>query len=484
MESPKLALEVIQLWADVPQKEELYLTGQSVTIGEDANASFMLPADLVRDSFAFADHEEDAWVLRIPVGAIAEIEIEEVTGTRTIEIGTLPTDMDGVRLIRMVENMRVRIELGAFSFFARVTEPAPKTAASPFVQWKDHRWLAASGVAHLVFLAALFFSPPRAGALVLDLNDRELDRIRITLEGVEQEQREREQLAQDQVGESGAEGAPMAGESGASGAVNETRHTGGGVQARGPSNDRQIPLTAQQVLNMNTLASLSSLTSSMSSISSPFGLATALGSADQDAYGDLMNAIPGFGPGAGGFGMRGIGRGGCTAGDQACLAGAVGVGGIQGIGHGHGCDEEQFARYVNELGRAAAMDRCSGVGTGIGLGDRMTGHHRVPNGIGGVPTTSGGLSREDIRRVVQRHLPEVRHCYEQALMSRPDLEGRVSERFVIQPDGRVQGVQMADSSIHSPDVENCVTQAVGRWSFPQTDSPTIVTYPFSFMPAN
>ncbi len=444
----------------------------------------MLPTELVAESFTLAEADGDVWTLRIPAGATAQIEMNDASGARAIDPMTLPTDAMGTRSVRMIENMRVRIELGAFSFFARVTESTPKAETSPMVKWSDHRWLLVSVLGHVVFLAALFFAPPRAGALVLDMDGRTAERIRVTIDAVEQERLE--QLSHDAPGESGAQGSPMTGESGVAGAETETRHTGGGIQVRGPATRREVPLTVAQVMNLNSLGALASFTASLSSISSPFGAANALGAADVDAYGDINSAIPGFSPGSSGFGMIGIGRGACPPGAN-CTAGAIGVGELGTGGMGRGCDEAQFAQFVRELGRAAAVDRCSGVGgPGVGIGTPGRMHHgsRVPNPIGGVPTTSGGLSREDIRRVVQRHLPEVRHCYEQALMVRPDLEGRVSERFVIQPDGRVQGVVLADSSMHNGEVESCVTQAVARWSFPQTESPTIVTYPFTFVPGN
>ena len=483
MESPKLALEVVQLWADAPQKAELYLAGQSVTIGDQTRASFMLPTDVMPEIHELATLEGDAWMVRVPAGATLTAEAIDAAGSRHIDVSTLPMLANGQRMLRLAEGMQAKIVLGAFSFFLRATEPAEKAATSPIVSWSEHRWLAVSLAAHCVFLGALFFAPPRAGALVLDADPRNLERVRVTIEAVEQERLEEENLVQDMTGQGGSEGAPMAGEEGAAGAENTPTNTGGGVQVRGESRDRTIPLTAADVRSINMLNTLSQFTASLSPISSPFGAEGVTGFADIDAYGDLSSAIPGFSSGSNGFGMRGVGRGGCPDGATNCLAGAVGVGDHLNTGIGRGCDPEQFERLVNQLGRAAAVDRCSGVGAPIGVGDRMGRNAHVPPPIGGVPTTTGGLSREQIRRTVQLHIPEVRHCYEQALITRPDLEGRVSEHFTIMPDGRVQGASPASSSLNNPTVEACVTAAVSRWSFPQSPSPTIVSYPFTFTAA-
>ena len=96
----------------------------------------------------------------------------------------------------------------------------------------------------------------------------------------------------------------------------------------------------------------------------------------------------------------------------------------------------------------------------------------------GVTTTDGGLSREQVRRTIRQHINEVRFCYEQSLMSRPDLEGRVSVRFMVNAEGAVAMSTVADSSGPTAEVGSCVSQAMRRWSFPSSSGPTMVTYPF------
>jgi TonB family protein len=104
---------------------------------------------------------------------------------------------------------------------------------------------------------------------------------------------------------------------------------------------------------------------------------------------------------------------------------------------------------------------------------------RVPGGLRPGPVeTTGGLSREDIRRTVRRHLNEVRFCYEQQLMSRPDLEGRVAVQFLVNADGSVLTSSVVDRSGPVGDVGSCVSQSVRRWTFPASQGPTRVTYPF------
>ena len=87
-----------------------------------------------------------------------------------------------------------------------------------------------------------------------------------------------------------------------------------------------------------------------------------------------------------------------------------------------------------------------------------------------------------IRRVVSRHRAEVRFCYEQGLQQNPDVEGRVTARFLIGPTGAVSSSMIGASSIHHRGVEQCIAQAIRRWSFPAPESGGMVTvnYPFVF----
>ena len=84
--------------------------------------------------------------------------------------------------------------------------------------------------------------------------------------------------------------------------------------------------------------------------------------------------------------------------------------------------------------------------------------------------------------MIRRHINEVRFCYEQELNQRPDLEGRVSIKFIIAASGAVQTAMVAASTVGSSRVDKCVAKAVRRWTFPAPDGGgiVIVTYPFMF----
>ncbi len=153
------------------------------------------------------------------------------------------------------------------------------------------------------------------------------------------------------------------------------------------------------------------------------------------------------------------GRGGGGTGE-----GTIGIGDLNSIGHGGGG------------GSGAGYGRGAG-----GLGGRRASAPRIRSGAAEV---RGSLSREVIRRIVHRHINEVRFCYERALQRRPDLAGRISVRFIISATGAVQTAALGSSTLGDAEVENCIVQAVRRWTFPQPDGGgiVVVTYPFVFTP--
>ncbi|HUT78002.1 MAG TPA: AgmX/PglI C-terminal domain-containing protein, partial [Polyangia bacterium] len=82
--------------------------------------------------------------------------------------------------------------------------------------------------------------------------------------------------------------------------------------------------------------------------------------------------------------------------------------------------------------------------------------------------------------IVQRHINEIKFCYERELAKRPDLAGRVSIKFIISGTGAVQMAVVEESTLGNAGVENCIAGAVKRWTFPQPEGGgiVVVTYPF------
>lgn len=119
--------------------------------------------------------------------------------------------------------------------------------------------------------------------------------------------------------------------------------------------------------------------------------------------------------------------------------------------------------------------------TGYKVGRHETGEVTVRGRV----VVDGHRSRAMIRRVIQRHVAEVRYCYvSRGLASNPKLSGQVRVRFMIAANGRVTAVAVTSrSTLSHPPTERCIRRAVRRWRFPKANGVVAVTYPFNLRPA-
>lgn len=179
-----------------------------------------------------------------------------------------------------------------------------------------------------------------------------------------------------------------------------------------------------------------------------------------------------------------LGPGGLGAGVNPSLGGTRAS---AGIGDSYG---------VGGLGTRGAGPGGGGNALGIGgLGTKGTGHGRGGYGVdlGGrgkdetvfVPgrtTVVGGLSREVINRVIQKHYSEIKYCYEKELSKNPELYGKVTVLFLIDGGGAVGEALVQQTTLASDPVETCMINHVRRWAFPapRGGGTVQVTYPYVF----
>jgi hypothetical protein len=116
-----------------------------------------------------------------------------------------------------------------------------------------------------------------------------------------------------------------------------------------------------------------------------------------------------------------------------------------------------------------------GVG-GLG-GRRAKGLEVIP----GQADVRGGLEKEMVRRIIRRHINEVRFCYEQRAGAKPHLAGELIVRFAVGPSGAVMTSALGRSTLGDAPTETCVVEAVKRWEFPRpAGGGAVVWYPFLF----
>ena len=191
----------------------------------------------------------------------------------------------------------------------------------------------------------------------------------------------------------------------------------------------------------------------------------ALGPDAATVLGQLVDASIGSAYGVGGLGTFGTGAGGGGTGEHTLGAGGLGTLGTYGGGIGPG--------------------RGPGHGYGTGVGVLASRKPKVPEVFPGIGSVRGSLDKDIIRRIVRRHLNEVKYCYDQALARNPKLDGRMVAQFTIAGSGQVLASVVQSSTLGAPAVEMCVANAIRRWQFPAPEKGglAIVSYPFSFAPA-
>ena len=97
------------------------------------------------------------------------------------------------------------------------------------------------------------------------------------------------------------------------------------------------------------------------------------------------------------------------------------------------------------------------------------------------PTSQGHLDPETVAQVINSRLGGVKACYSAALKSNPNLSGRVYVEFTIGQEGKVVHVQSIKNTINSHQVEKCILNSVGTWSFPEPENGEVtVRHPFIF----
>lgn len=197
----------------------------------------------------------------------------------------------------------------------------------------------------------------------------------------------------------------------------------------------------------------------------------------------LLAALSKLGAGSQGAASNVLGPGGLGTGINNALGGVKGGAG-QGDAYGVG---GLGSRGTGSGGGGTALG-IGGLGTG-GDGRGRGGYGEVDLGgrgkdetqfIPGKTIVVGGLSREVISKVMQRHNNEIKYCYEKELSKDQGLYGKVTILFVIEPSGRVGDAVVQQTTMSSEPVESCILNKVKRWIFPSAQGQSQVTYPYVF----
>jgi hypothetical protein len=180
----------------------------------------------------------------------------------------------------------------------------------------------------------------------------------------------------------------------------------------------------------------------------------------------LTRGSLGFGPGAG----TGVGPGEGTGTRTGSKKGGPGGGGnVEG-------DFVTGPGKIDTGTNRPGGGNCKGAGCG-------TGPKPVQVAFAEPSGDFGGLTAEEIDRVVKARAGIFRACYQKELNHTPGIGGKLLIHFKIGADGTVQAGNTTTASgttLHNDGVEQCVKSNVNRLKFPAKGGLANVNYPFVF----
>lgn len=100
----------------------------------------------------------------------------------------------------------------------------------------------------------------------------------------------------------------------------------------------------------------------------------------------------------------------------------------------------------------------------------------------------GGLEDQSrsgsaIANAIRQYQSGIRYAYNKELLANPNISGRITVSFVIQPDGRVESAEVRQSTVGWPPLEEAVIRRMLHWKFARSGgAPVRVTFPFVFHP--
>ncbi|MCY1045012.1 AgmX/PglI C-terminal domain-containing protein [Corallococcus sp. bb12-1] len=94
---------------------------------------------------------------------------------------------------------------------------------------------------------------------------------------------------------------------------------------------------------------------------------------------------------------------------------------------------------------------------------------------------SAEVNPKAMARFIQSMKASIQRCYEKELKRDPTLKGRVMVRFNLKPNGRADNIEVDESTLRSEGVSSCIITTIRGWKFPFTPSDDVpVSYPFIF----
>ncbi len=383
------------------------------------------------------------------------------------------SEMSGAYEYELPPNAKARMELEGSSLVFQVSAVnAGKKVPVGFLATMEPAAFLFTGLSFLLHMGLVavfaFFMPSMRGDDSEDIDRDQILMMQKLLNAAadrEQEERENQDVQETNPDQKeGGTGTRAKGEEGSMGNPN-TKDSGHKYGVQGPKDNPDPHLAKQAALQEAAQFGMIGLISTMgggdpNAPTAPWGREESSGADEKSARGNMFGDTIGDSFGAGGLGLSGVGEGGGGRGE------GIGLGNFGGLGHGAG----------------------TGTGQGIGNGrGRLGGGHQVkaPKLREGATQVNGRLPPEVIQRIVRQNFGRFRLCYENGMRNNPNLQGRVSVKFIIDRSGAVSMTADGGSDLPDQGVVQCVVRGFGNLSFPQPEGGMVtVVYPIMFNPGD
>lgn len=435
-------LEIKHYWQGSIVSAKLYRTPGIVTVGEEENCDFYIQKDLLPEhkKFVLSDpsNNKNFNVYFVPnkvhyIEGQDEYNLEELLQAHK---AALKTDHYGA--IRLLFKTKIAFEIGDNRFEISslpVLAAASRFSFSTFKDMLNAKYNVVSIGLHLLLLAIIFLSPPDIDSFSIEkLNDIPERYARVILD-VPKEKKVKKVIKFDKK------------------VVAKKR----GTNTKGKS----------KVKFDNLAFKNKSMTKKQMKIRRIVHSKGALGALNKSGLGR--------GGGAGG----GIQDDNLRLTDNADISnGASGAPDVRGGGSGVGGGGGSIG--VGGPSRGGRYGSYSGYKGVSGMRGRKVKRRLNVSARGGMIT--GNLTKSQIQRVVNKHLMEVRYCYESQLMRKPNLKGGLTIQWDINPQGAVVKAAVVGGSLKDRKVHSCLVQRIRRWKFPEPKGGGFarVRYPFNF----
>lgn len=179
-------------------------------------------------------------------------------------------------------------------------------------------------------------------------------------------------------------------------------------------------------------------------------------------------------PGARKPGGLGFGKGdGSGVGDEIGGTGSTRGGKGNGPGGGGSAEGDFVSQGKIDTGETRTPKGTGGNGSGV--------KEVAVVGTGAASGDFGGLTKEEIDKVVKSRSGLIKSCYQRELDKTKGLGGKLVVSFSIAPAGDVtrQKIDGGKSTLHNAAVEDCVLRQIAKLKFPAKGG-GVVNYPFIF----